>query len=341
MADTDIPVDIPAISVSYAVLFLDMMEERGIARDAITTASKIDPGFLENPDNRLSPRQFKKMLDTGGELADISDLGFALGLRIKPTSHGFLGYAVMTCRTIREGIMLAERYFCLRSSLTRLQLKEENGEAVIEIEPWEKLVRYRVPAIEIMFSIISNVGFFLIGDIRKDAEIWLDYPKPDHYEKWKHELPDMVFGKPKNLMRFPAHYLDLPISLYDPHSSQAAVAILESELLVVDTSVKMDQRVRAVLMNSKQNMPSLEEVAKKMAVSTSTIKRRLKQQSTTFQKLVDDTQRVRAQKYLIHSGMSIAQISQNLGYTSSANFVRAFKKWTGIPPQAWREKYQD
>lgn len=341
MADTDIPIDIPDISVSYVTLFLNLMEERGVRRETIINASKIEPGFLENPDNRLSPRQFKKMLDKSGELTNIKDLGFALGLRIKPTSHGFLGYAVMTCKTVRDGIMLAERYFCLRSSLIKIQLKEENGEASIEISPWDKMAHYKNSAIEVMFSIITNIAHFLIGDIRKDVEIWVDYPEPDYYQKWKHELPEIIFGKSKNMMRIPSYYLDLPISLYDPHSSQAAVAILESELLTVDTSIKIDQRVRAVLMNSKQGMPSLEEIARRMAISTSTLKRRLKQQSTNFQKLLDDTQRIRAQKYLIHSGMSIAQISQNLGYTSSANFVRAFKKWTGIPPQAWREKYQD
>lgn len=77
---------------------------------------------------------------------------------------------------------------------------------------------------------------------------------------------------------------------------------------------------------------STEDVAKKMAISKRTLQRYLSNESTTFQKLLNQTRNKLAQHYLSNSNISVAEISFLLGFVDANSFARAFKGWTGEAP---------
>ena len=73
-------------------------------------------------------------------------------------------------------------------------------------------------------------------------------------------------------------------------------------------------------------------------MSPRTLKRKLADHNTTFSTIRDEMRRQRALLLLDNRGLSIGEIAQKLGYSELPNFTRAFRKWTGVTPIAYRER---
>src|SRR3569623_594129 len=83
---------------------------------------------------------------------------------------------------------------------------------------------------------------------------------------------------------------------------------------------------------------ALRAVAKKLRLSSRTLKRRRAEQGTTFTAIRDDLRRQRALLLVDNRSLAIGEIALTLGYTELPNFPRAFRKWTGVPLIAYRER---
>ena len=61
--------------------------------------------------------------------------------------------------------------------------------------------------------------------------------------------------------------------------------------------------------------------------------------NTTFKVLVEQTRKNIAQQQLLKSDMSLTQLADILGYFDQATFTRAFKRWFGTTPKAWKKQH--
>ena len=93
-------------------------------------------------------------------------------------------------------------------------------------------------------------------------------------------------------------------------------------------------RVRAVL-RGREHQPTLASVSAQLGLSERGLRRHLAQEGTSFRELVSAGQLGRAQD-LLASGRPLDEVAHDLGYSEPAAFSRAFKRWTGSSPDAWR-----
>jgi len=93
-----------------------------------------------------------------------------------------------------------------------------------------------------------------------------------------------------------------------------------------------------LLHNFNKNYPSLPEIAKRLNMSERTIKRHLQAQGTSFLQLLNEIRFKEAKKLLAKEQYNIQDIANLIGYEESTNFVRAFKKYSGITPHQYRKK---
>ncbi len=82
--------------------------------------------------------------------------------------------------------------------------------------------------------------------------------------------------------------------------------------------------------------PRLDWVASKLGVTRRSLQRRLNGCGTSFAHLVERTLRERAEALAVQPGVTLTAIAFELGYSDTAHFSRAFKKWTGMNPSAYR-----
>jgi AraC-like DNA-binding protein len=93
-------------------------------------------------------------------------------------------------------------------------------------------------------------------------------------------------------------------------------------------------RVRAAI--AARPKMALGALAKQMQISERTLKRRLADHGTTFTALRNDVLLQRALR-LLDKALSVSEVAARMGYTDLPNFTRAFRKWTGMTPVAYRE----
>jgi AraC-like DNA-binding protein len=83
---------------------------------------------------------------------------------------------------------------------------------------------------------------------------------------------------------------------------------------------------------------SLERISAKLGATPRTLQRQLKAEGTSFQEVLDHTRQTLAQEHLKGSKVSVLELAFLLGYNDESAFVRAFRRWTGTSPGAWRAR---
>lgn len=323
------------IAVSYAYDLLQVMEARGASSAAIIADSGVPATLLRGHDSRLTLGQFVALVNACARHGDASGLGYAFGLNVKAPSHGLLGLAVQNARTAREALQIAERYSPLRSTHVRLRLSEESAVAALQVDGTALFPELRRFFHECLAGVLVRSLRELTGGCA-GAEIWFEHDEPPYHRDWHSQLPPVRFRMPGNQVRMPRALLDLPLPAPNPLSTRAAIYQMETQLDRVEPPVTAAQ-VRSVLEGAGEELPGLVEVAAGLALSVSTLKRRLQLEGLSFQRVLDEVRRDRALVLLREPGLTVEQIARRLGYSDAANFTRAFRKWTGRRPTDWRQ----
>jgi len=116
---------------------------------------------------------------------------------------------------------------------------------------------------------------------------------------------------------------------------------LRKRLSDLEDAASFEARTRSVLLEALPGgQTSLEAAAKKLAVSTRTLQRRLRDEGTTFKAVVRETRQDLARHYLGHTRLSYAEIGYLLGFQDTSSFFRAFHDWTGTTPDSARQLLQ-
>ncbi|SKB74113.1 AraC family transcriptional regulator [Luteibacter sp. 22Crub2.1] len=117
---------------------------------------------------------------------------------------------------------------------------------------------------------------------------------------------------------------------------------LRQRLVDLDRTASMSDRVRSTLLETlPAGEVSMQTVSRRLAISARTLQRKLRDEGTSFQRILDSLRESLARHYLRHSELSRSEISFLLGFEDSNSFSRAFHLWTGKTPQAVRLQNSD
>lgn len=115
---------------------------------------------------------------------------------------------------------------------------------------------------------------------------------------------------------------------------------LKRRLSELDFEAGMAQRVKSALLEMlPSGQSTMEQVARRLAMSKRTLQRRLSDESETFQSVLQLTRRELAQHYLHQPDMSQGEISFLLGFQDTNSFIRAYNSWTGHSPGQFRGRH--
>jgi AraC-like DNA-binding protein len=332
--------DARLIPMSYVARWLALLETRGVTPELALAGSGMALDAVNDPNARITLEALSGILQRGAALAGDPSLGFELGLSMKPTSHGWLGYALICCNTLRDACELGMRYLGVRASPLRCHVFVEGDTAVMQFEETLPLGEARMLIIEALLGAVIRIGEFMLGHsfAHPDIEFCADYPEQPHHARFFDRVPRVRYSCPKNQARFPAAWLDRALALAEPVAAREAVAALAQELRLVTTTEDWVERTRAVLGEPGNGCPDLDAAATRLKVSSRTLRRHLQRQGSTFHELRDEVRRARAITLLANSEMPIDAVARELGYADVAGFTRAFQRWTGQSPSTYRKR---
>ncbi|MDC0661366.1 AraC family transcriptional regulator [Marinobacter sp. SS21] len=333
--------DRPSVPASYLQLLVEVVSERGHNQTELLAGLPIEPSVLEETNARISPMQWGLAVSRAMSLCDDKGLGYECGLSMRPTVNGFLGYAIMSCGSMRKAMELTARYFESRQRNFAMSMSIKGAYAEVEVRE-----KHEIPALReffyehILIGITRGVATILgkpLSDL--DVTVCFDWREPAYYDAYRERLPTTLFSQSANLLRFPATLLDLQPVLADPQASKQAIELCERELAQLGSAGdSMGLRVCAQLVQAPEGgYPDLESIASRIHMTTRTIARKLSDEGTSFQLLLDETRRRDACAMIEEGTLQLQDIATRLGYLNPANFTRAFRRWTGKTPSEWRD----
>lgn len=325
---------------SYALLVIETLKQSGMGSgtlERLLQDLQLNVQTLANPDTRVSLETLNTLLAAGLAFETPYRFAIRLGMLLKISSHGYVGFAAMTANTVRDALDLAQRFILLRIDFVSLRLETEGELCHLFFEDTVNLHPLREILVIVLFYAFWKMGEVvtgkpLFGDV--DCSI----SKPLGYDEFSAVAPGHFnFDRPFNRMTFSASYLDQPLIMADPTALKLALEQCERELESLSREQTFLQRARDLLYSEATGFLSAEQLADRLHFSSRTLKRQLAAHNTSYSQMLDESRRRKAVIMLEQPSISIELIAEKLGYSDVANFSRAFKRWTGQSPNAYRK----
>lgn len=328
------------IAARHYARLLDVLVERGHSREAVLASVGLGHASFGRDAGYLSLGQMEALVKRACALEPGCDLGLEVGARISLMSHGSLSVAALSAATLGDALAVVAEYFALACPLFTLTVTTENGTTALRLEPrWAlapEVERYHTAAI--CASLRAHVpGLLFGGSLPANLEIDAPHPRPARVPAWVDEL-GIAFGRAHHELRGPSALLAVRLPLADPRVHRAAVLKCKMRLEARPSPSQTAATVRRVLMGSGPPFLDLVGTAKRLATSSRSLRRRLRDEGTSFRSLLDEVKSTIADQWLEDPRRSITEIGLDLGYTDAANFARAYRRTNGVSPSVARKQ---
>jgi AraC-like DNA-binding protein len=308
----------------------------GLDTDALLARSGLDRALLADPDARIDAGRADAVWREAYALADDPALALHAAQQTPFGAFRVLDYLGASGGSLGEGLRRVAAYFPLVDPRAALAVEEEDGAVALafrgtgtELPP---------PAQEYTLAILaSRVRHVAPGAA---LAVRLAFPRPaDAREHARVFGAEPVFGAAVAALVLPRADWNAPTCTGDPTLFAALDAHAHTLLERASPQAGEAARVREALDSEPPGRePSLASVARHLGTSPRTLQRRLGAERTSFAALVDEVRRARAVAYLDSRDVSIAEVSWLLGFAEQSAFTRAFRRWTGEAPTAWRRR---
>ena len=316
-----------------------LIERHGLEADAMFLSAGLDPQKLNESQARYPLDRSRELWRQVNEQIQDRCWGLVAGDLWRPTDFHALGYAYLASQTLESAFKRMERYFrivipgwSLRSSIT-----DDGFSMTLVLLPDAT----NFPASQdARLSIALRMCRDVYGQEFRFREVQLAHP-------WQACGYENFFGCP---VRFDADFtgftvpLDVarrPLPAKNRDLARANDHILQDlERSLLDGSM-LGRVKNAILDSLPDGNPNAQGIARKLAVSSRTLQRKLQEEGTTFQTLLDTVRKELAEHYIHSDEYDLQTVTYLTGFANPPAFSRAYKKWTGRSPSEDREVGRD
>jgi AraC-like DNA-binding protein len=326
---------IHSVPAGLALHLVDLMTRWDIPAETFLAPLQIDEAELITPHARLPVPLYVRLVERARELTGEPGLGFLMGLQMRVSAYGYLGFAAMSAGTVREAIDCAIQFAPLAQSAIHLRLHVEDRRASLIFDEAADFGSARDAIIIACLAGLWRIASTITGrDLNGVAE--LAFPEPAYHARFAHLVPETVYGQRMHRIVLKEEALDVPLIMADPAALRLARIQCEAAIDSLGPTRVLADRVRRLVWKPQGGFRSLEEVAEVVAMSSRTLKRKLALQGASFSALCEEERRQRALILLRSPELSIEEVADRLGYWNVQNFTRAFRRWTARTPAAFR-----
>jgi AraC-like DNA-binding protein len=304
------------------------LEKAGLSRET-----------LADPASRVLVAQHHALFEALAE-SERPEIAFHMrtSASMRCEDFGTLGLTMRSAPTLRSSIERLERYARLFNSYSVFDFEEKGEEA------WWTNSR----AAESVGARLSNeaaLGTFVAlwrdanGDDFTPARVqFMHEPVGSLAPLEAHFRCPVTHGAPLDAIVIRGEDLDRPNRVGDRHIWNFLRSHLEESLGATEEDRIDREVVIHVAKSLSDGVPRLEQVARHLGVGSRTLQRRLSELGHSYQSLVDEARREVALRLVAEGRQSLIEVAFLTGFAEQSSFTRAFKRWSGTTPRAFREE---
>lgn len=319
---------------------IDAVKAEGVEPEALYRAINFDPALLDDPDNRIPFSQFVAFYEHGARLTGDDAFGLHIGERVKPELFDILGYVVINSPTFGEAINRLIRYHSIWNDGAFYNLDVSASQARLTYEYVDRLIDGRRHDCEMTLSILVSFARRGTGVDWTPHEVSFQHSKPKSIIEHQRIFRTQVhFDRSINELIFDSSLLTLRMMkadsglfvILDRHAQE-----LLSRRPRADGLINQVRQLLGETLNVGDD-PRLETISQKLGISVRTLQRKLKEEGTSHQDLLDELRSDLSKRYLQEPKLAICEVAYLLGFSEPSAFHRAFRRWTGTTPKEFRK----
>jgi AraC-like DNA-binding protein len=296
----------------------------------------IDSEMLLDPDATMPMSVCVGLLAEGVRATGDDNLGLHVAERAELGSFDVHFYAMVSSPTLGAAFERVCRYQRLIHETSEVRLAKSGDRAVLSHRLAGGMPAPRQTA-ELLIAAWVRAGRAAACTKWSPAEVRFAHRAPrDSREHERFFGAPLRFGTGENALVLPAGLLDLPCRGTDP-SLLSLLDRYAADRLDGPRAATFADRARAALSEEMQTgYVTAHALAARLAVSVRTLHRSLAVEGTSFRRLLDQLRLDIAERHLRDDRMSVAEVAFLVGFSELSAFHRAFKRWTGRTPVAFR-----
>jgi AraC-like DNA-binding protein len=328
---------IPLIRQIEASAVVDLLHEAGAPVDRLLHEAALPAGIEAGGDGYVAARTMLQFVGHAADSQGIPDLCWRAASRAPIQRLGGWGAQVARCTTLRGAIESFCSLYARDNSLVRLGLELGDSHASLwrtrpaEVASWpggSQGEQFMLASMIRVIRLAAGPGWMPQRiSLESIGSTWIDHVP---------ELADcrLERGAPVLAIAVPHELLDR--NLASPIPELGDDELLPKRLAPSESFAGSLRQAIAPLL--PDFCPSLEMAADLAQTSPRTLRRRLAEESTSWREVLDAARFEACDAMLRNRDLSIAEISGELGYSDQAHLTRAFRRWAGETPVAYRRR---
>lgn len=324
-------------SSSWALSIVQALESAGIDCRQLFNELHLDYAALDDPDARFAQDDMTRLWQRAVAVSGDPAIGLNMARQARPAALNVVGYALMSSRNLKEGFARLVRYQRIIAEGADLDFQPcAQGYRLSLTIIGDRLPPARQSAEGSLAGCLTFCRW-LTGAPLLPLEVSFQGQPPDDLVPYRQlfQAP-LRFDAPRYALLFREEDVEMPL----PTANEALAQLHDrfaGEYLSRFSDSKVMHRARQILCRLlPQGEPRREVVAQALCLSERTLQRRLQEEGSSFQQLLDDTRRDLAVQHLAQPDLAPLEIAYLLGFADPSNFYRAFKRWFGVTPGEYR-----
>lgn len=316
---------------------LEKLEELGVSSSAVLRRAGLPQIYAKQPRVLLSTDELFAFWRAIGETSDDPSIGVRVGSETRVERYHPIGLASLASDNLGAAVDSMARYKQLTCPEEILQDKDEEKWAIRfrwlladEIEP--------PVLIECAFAWVLSVA--RVGTGTRISPVRVEFIQERNHVKAleRHFGCEVVCGAKRNAIVFRRSDAERRFVTRNAELAGLLAPQLEQELKQANVDENFVDRVRLSIQEKLTGRrPTIEDIAEMLHMSSRTLQRRLQEEGSSFQRVLEEARHQLARQFLNNSVLELNEAAYLLGYNDANSFVRAFRTWEGVPPARWRE----
>jgi AraC-like DNA-binding protein len=325
-----------SVPVGTLALVQDALQEIGVDGGRLLQSMGIEPNFLAQPLTPIPVEVVGKIVAEAVRQSACPHFAAVIGSRARLDNAGLLPILLASEARVRDAIADLIRFLRIWYQGIDFDFHADHGSARLTVSVSNSFEGHIELCTKYTAAMLRHLET-CIGRDWRPSRVGLARRRPRAVLPYQPIFRTAVeFDQFENVIEFPASLLDRRRDV----THAGLRTYLRDQLLQLEstkTSSATEHVNRLIKVLLMQEACTVEQVGKLMFVHRKTLHRLLRKEGTTFEAELEGIRRQLAVQMLSGTVAPIGEIARALGYTSPANFSRAFLRWFGMSPTQWRQ----